>query len=469
LRFATRLRGSAATLTLALLVLLGLISIASGERPDATAAAPSGSLIQPRGEDGCVHRKGVNRCATGHAITSPEDVVVSPDGRHVYVASYGSHALAIFKRDRRTGVLEQLSGERGCIRQGRGGGCASARALGGPAAISISPDGRNVYVASAGSDALSAFARDRRTGRLRQLAGAAGCFSQRLGGGCTPARALNEPTSVAVSPDGDRVYVSGRRFPSAVAIFDRGAEGVLTQPAGPSGCVSHHGGSDCAVARALSAPEEVAVTPDSRHVLVASSRSNAVAVLAASPAGLTQPDGATGCIARGGGSEGCARGKALSSPVDLAISPDGDHVYVAASVADAVAVLDRDSATGGLTQSTRRRGCIGQRGLAGRCGVGRGLDEVWGVALSPDGRNLYAVSSKVNMLAAITRNRSTGRLEQLPGRAGCFIRAGGFGCREGRGLTVAVAVTVSPDGRNAYVASEDIYLGGVAIFRRALP
>ena len=40
------------------------------------------------------------------------------------------------------------------------------------------------------------------------------------------------------------------------------------------------------------------------------------------------------------------------------------------------------------------------------------------------------------------------------------------GCPEGRGLTVAVAVTVSPDGRNVYVASEDTYLGSVAIFRR---
>ena len=33
-------------------------------------------------------------------------------------------------------------------------------------------------------------------------------------------------------------------------------------------------------------------------------------------------------------------------------------------------------------------------------------------------------------------------------------------------LTVAVAVTVSPDGRNVYVASEDAYLGAIAIFRR---
>ena len=36
----------------------------------------------------------------------------------------------------------------------------------------------------------------------------------------------------------------------------------------------------------------------------------------------------------------------------------------------------------------------------------------------------------------------------------------------GCGLTVAVAVTVSPDGRNVYVTSEDTYLGSVAIFRR---
>lgn len=424
--------------------------------------------MQPRGVDGCIHRRGVNRCATGRFVASPDDVAVSPDGRHVYVAAYGSDALALFARERRTGHLRQLPRTRGCVHHvgSRPTGCTRARALGGPAALAISPDGRNVYVASASSDALSVFARNRRTGRLRQLDGAAGCFSQRPGGGCAPARALNEPTSVAVSPDGERVYVAGRRFPSAVAIFDRGAGGALSQAAGAAGCVSHGGGSDCAVARALSAPEEVAVTPDSRHVLVAASRSSAVVVLQAGPNGLSQPAGAAGCIARGGGPEGCAPGKALAGAVDLAINRDGRHVYVASAVADAVAVLDRDRASGALSQSSTRRGCIGQRGHAGRCERGRGLDEVWGIGLSPDGRNLYAVSSKVNVLGAMTRNRVSGRLTQLPARFGCFIRAGGFGCAEGRGLTVAVAVAVSPDGRNVYVASEDVYLGSVAIFRR---
>jgi DNA-binding beta-propeller fold protein YncE len=470
MRFASHMRGSLATLTLALLVLLGLISLASADQPDATASAPVGRLVQPRGDDGCVHRKGVNRCATGRFVTSPEDVVVSPDGRYVYVASYGNHAIAIFARNRRTGHLTQLPGRRGCVHHQptdpRPGVCKRARALGGPAALALSPGGANLYVVAAGSDALSVFARSRRTGGLRQLAGAAGCFSQRPGGGCTPVRAMNEPTSVAVSPDGERVYVAGRRFPSAVAIFARAADGSLSQADGAAGCVSHAGGSDCAVARGLASAEEVAVTPDSRHVLVAGMRSNAVVVLRAGPDGLSQADGAAGCIARGGGGEGCGVGKALAGPVDLAISRDGRYVYAASAIADAVAILRRDRATGALTQSLTRRGCISQSGGGGLCTRGRGLDEVWGIALSPDGRNLYAVSSKVNMLSAIARDQVTGGLAQLPGRFGCFIRAGGFGCPEGRGLTVAVAVTVSPDGRNVYVASEDIYLGSVAVFRR---
>lgn len=470
MRCAPHMRGSLATLILALLVLLGLISLASAGQPGASGSTPVGRLVQPRGPDGCIHRKGANRCATGRFVTSPEDVVVSPDGRFVYVASYGNHAVAIFARNRRTGHLRQLPGRRGCVHHQpadpRAGACVRARALGGPAALALSPRGANLYVAAAGSDALSVFARNRRTGGLRQLAGAAGCFSQRPGGGCTLVRAMNEPTSIAVSPNGGRVYVTGRRFPSAVAIFERAEDGSLTQPTGAGGCVSHRGGSECSVARGLASPEEVAVTPDSRHVLVAGSRSHAVVVLHANPDGLSQADGAAGCIARAGGSEGCGVGRALAGAVDLAISPEGRFVYAASSIADAVAILRRDRATGVLTQSLTRAGCISQSGGGGLCARGRGLDEVWGITVSPDGRNLYAVSSKVNMLSAIARNQVTGLLGQLPGRFGCFIRAGGFGCPEGRGLTVAVAVTVSPDGRNVYVASEDIYLGSVAVFRR---
>ena len=93
------------------------------------------------------------------------------------------------------------------------GSAGHGRAIGGPVSIAISPDGTNVYVASAGSDAVSVFARNRRTGVISQLAGERGCVSQRPGGGCVVGRVLNEPTSVAVSPDGAHVYVDGPALP----------------------------------------------------------------------------------------------------------------------------------------------------------------------------------------------------------------------------------------------------------------
>ena len=444
-------------MAVALLVLVTL----AGDAQSADAA-PVGRLEQLGGERGCIHQTGINRCAVGRAVTSPQDIVVSPDGRHVYVASFGSNAVAAFARDSGSGRLEQLPGRRGCVGHLGAAPCSTGRALARPSALAISPDGHNVYVAAAGSNALSVFARNRRTGALTQLPGAKGCLSQLPGGGCFDARALNEPVAVAVSPNGRRVYVAGRRFPSAVAVLVRAADGSLTQLEGTAGCIAYQGRDGCASARAMRSPEGVAVSPDGRTVFVAAMRSNAVVVLRGGPQGLAQPDGAAGCIAMGI-AEGCAHGHALKGPVDLAISPDGRSVYVAASESDTVASLRSDG--GALSQPRGKSGCLRQSGSP-RCARGRTLDEVWGVAASPDGFNLYTVSSKINAMGALGRSRSSGRLAPLPGRFACFIRAGGFGCPEGRGLTVAVAVTVSPDGRNVYVASEDAYLGAIAIFRR---
>ena len=115
---------------------------------------------------------------------SARGVAVSPDGRHTYVASSDSNAVSVFARNRRSGALRQPSGERGCVSFKGSGSCAFTRALGRPIAVAVSRDGRNVYVAAAGSDALAAFARNRRTGALRQLPGPAGCISHLPGGGC---------------------------------------------------------------------------------------------------------------------------------------------------------------------------------------------------------------------------------------------------------------------------------------------
>jgi DNA-binding beta-propeller fold protein YncE len=444
--------------------LFALLLVAAG-RLQAAAESPAGRLVQPSGKPGCIHRTGVNRCARGRAITSPQDIAISPDGRHAYVAAYGSHAVSVFERDARSGALSQLPGRRGCVSHGRAGTCAAGRGLGRPAAVAVSPDGRNVYVAASASRALAVFARNRRTGTLRQLGGANGCISQFPEGGCTDGRALNEPVAVDVTSDGSRVLVASRRSPSAIAVLLRAADGTVTQAEGPAGCISRAGFDGCAPARALRSPEDVVVSRDGRSVLVASSGSQAVASLRLGSGGPSQPAGAAGCISNKGAGD-CAVGRHLRGPVELALAPDGRWLYVASSISDAVAVVRRNRSTGELSQARGRPGCVSQFGAGGRCGAGRMLDEVWSVAVSPDGKSLYTVSAKVNGLGVLARNPTTGGLDPLAGRRGCFIRAGVLGCPEGRGLTVAVAVTVSPDGRNVYVASEDSYLGAIAIFRR---
>jgi hypothetical protein len=76
-----------------------------------------------------------------------------------------------------------------------------------------------VYVAAAANDAIAIFSRDR-AGRLRQLAGRAGCVSEDGDEGCRQATGLDGVSAVAVPKDGRHVYAPSY-FSSAVAMFTR--------------------------------------------------------------------------------------------------------------------------------------------------------------------------------------------------------------------------------------------------------
>ena len=86
------------------------------------------------------------------------------------------------------GEPEQLAGRIGCIvrQSAHGSGCGIARALKGPGpfmgsrAIALSPDGRNVYVASSQSDAIAIFRRNPHNGVLAQPKGKGrrGCIAK---------------------------------------------------------------------------------------------------------------------------------------------------------------------------------------------------------------------------------------------------------------------------------------------------
>ena len=107
--------------------------------------------------------------------------------------------------------------------------CTAVRALRGPApflgsnAVAISPDGKNVYVASSESDAIAIFKRKPKTGSLSQRQGTAGCISAK-GGGCATALGLEHPNSVAVSADGANVYATSLESNAVVDLHPRSVD-----------------------------------------------------------------------------------------------------------------------------------------------------------------------------------------------------------------------------------------------------
>jgi DNA-binding beta-propeller fold protein YncE len=148
---------------------------------------------------------------------------------------------------------------------------------------------------------------------------------------------------------------------------------------------------------------------------------------------LVQKQGTAGCIAQGR-LKGCVRGRALRSGHSVAISPDGRNLY--ASTEESIAIFDRDPTTGELTQPAGAAGCItSSREEYLSCSRGKGLGG-FGIAISPDGLNVYVGSHPVTVF---DRDPATGALTQKTVSEGT--------------KSVAGDVIVSPDGKNVYVST----------------
>jgi DNA-binding beta-propeller fold protein YncE len=430
-----------------------------------------GALVQLKGTGGCLvdRSKPAAGCGTARALKGPgpfmgsRAIALSPDGKSVYVASSGSDAIAIFRRNTGTGALTQPKGTAGCIAAKGAGGCAAAVGLDGPNSVAVSSDGRSVYATSRASNTVSIFRRNRSTGTLSQLPAGFGCISGLPAPDCASGRALVGPDVVIVSPDGANVYV-GSFFGNAVAVFNRDrSTGALAQPGGSTGCIAE-ATSGCATGLALGAPEGMAISPDGANVYVAAALSNAVVVLAreTSTGALTQASDGSGCIVNTS-LAGCTTGVQLSGANAVTASRGGD-VYVTSLFSNSVTSFTRSTSSNGLTQMIGTSGCLVWLRAVG-CSFGRALSAPEGLAVSPDGANLYAAAFTTGAVAVLDRGRKSGAVAQKPGRAGCLAPRSVPGCTRARALRGVSSIALSPDGHNLY--STSFGSNAVDIFRRS--
>ena len=470
--------------------------------PVVSSAAPKqgGSLAQLGGAGGCVYdpaggsASGLHvdlpgRCAAGSALDGAYDAVTSPDGKHLYVASFNGDSISVFARNKANGQLRQLDGADGCVVEDPyDSPCASAIALDNPGSLLVSPDGRNVYATSYYSHAISGVARVAATGRLTQLSGTGACTSAAdIEYACAEGTALGGASSAAISPDGRHVYVAAA-LSNAVAIFARNrTNGALTQLAGAAGCLrdSSEGaweGDVCTPALGIDLPTSVAVSADGKNVYVAAFGSASVAILRRDTASgkLTALTGPAACHSQERLAGMCTAARSLEGAFAVTVSRDGKSVYVATGFdrkaetdvgafgGSGVTVFARRAADGALTQLAGKAGCVTHAVTGQGCARGRVLEGAQAVSVSPDGRNVYVAAAASNAVSIFARDAKNGALRQLTGKAGCVSESGNRGsCQNGAGLWGVSALAVSPDGKNAYAAG--YFSSAVAVFARTAP
>ena len=431
-----------------------------------------GSLVQKAGKSGCIVDRSTPKqgCAKARAIKGPgpfmgsHAIALSPNGRQVYVASSDSNAIAIFTRNKRSGNLSQASGRAGCISLKGSLGCAKAVGLKGPNSLAVSPDGGYLYATSRGSSSITAFQRNRRSGALKQLPGGSGCVSNLPLPGCSTGRALTGADVLAVSPDGSNVYV-GAFLGNSIAVFDRnGSTGALIQPADETGCITEAATSGCSQGLALSSPEGMAVSGDGENVYVASATSNAVLSFTrdAATGALSQAVDGSGCIVATP-LAGCSTGFELSGANAIATSPDDRDVYVTSLISSSLTSFVRSAPSGALGQLPGAGGCVTWLKQP-PCTPGRALRAPEGLAVSPDGGNVYVTAFSSGAVAVMNRFRQTGTVVQKAGRDGCVTVQSIANCNEGRSLAGASSIALSADGRFAYVTANKS--NAIAVFRR---
>lgn len=346
---------------------------------------------------------------------------LSPDGRHLYATGQTRSTVAVFERDRRSGMLTQ--------RQLIENGVDGVSGLAGANNLAVSRDGRHVYVGAPFERSLAVFERHPASGELSQI--------QVLRQGVDVPVGFDFMNWTAVSDDGRNVYTTsffntdgGFPVPDGVlSVFSRDrSTGFLSLV---QTLQDGEGGEDDLLG---SFPARLG--PGGRQLYVGAFFDRALAVFERDPSlgTLTKTqvvrDGEDGVVG-------------LFGAVDIAIPRSGRQVYVATAVDNGLLVFDRAGGSGTLTfREAFFDGVGGVDGLAGASEV----------ILTPDGSTLFVAGLSDNAIAIFERESDDGSLDfeevvRLPGP----------------GLGGAISMSMSRDGKHLYVAASAD--GAITVFR----
>lgn len=327
------------------------------------------AVFQRNVNDGSLELKQVVRDdqAGVQYINYPTSVKVSPDGNHVMVVGYADQAISCFNRNGLTGTLTFNN----VIRRTD----LSGSALEGPFGMSISGDGKNIYIANTDGNSVDVFSRNINTGAITH--------QQNFENGTNGVSGLQATTALEVSADGQQVYVAGTGD-DAMVIFDRNTlNGQLTYQSTFE--------NNMASVTNLDYPVAFAVSEHFNEFYVADFGSNA----------LLSFEREDEEISFGFSEKGNGMGvNGLQGVVSATLSPDGNHLYAAGDAGDAVVIFEHNQADGKLNYLSFLEDGNGIDGL-------NGAREV---LFAPNGIDAYIAGYWDNTVSHFTRDVNTGAL-----------------------------------------------------------
>jgi uncharacterized repeat protein (TIGR01451 family) len=356
-------------------------------------------------------------------------------GSYIYVAGHDESAIALLSREDDNAAPDY--GELTFLERYKNGE-NGIDGLAGVEDLVLSPDGLNLYAVGGIGNSIAVFARDDADGQLT--------FVERKIQGELGVTGLSGPSSVAISPDGNHVYVTGRNT-STVVVFSR----QNGQPSDAGfGSLSYvqtiQNGLDSV--SGIAGPTDVKLSPDGKHVYVLGGSENAIAVFARNPNSGSSSFGQLSFVASYTEVSGFG---GLVTPKSLLISADGLFVYAASPGSDSVTVMARNATDGSLSFLEFWQN--GSSGVAGLNGAGD-------LVLSADEDYLYVAGSEEDAIAIFDRNATTGLISFAGNiRNGDSTAVAGVSVQ---GLMGVSSVLVSADNRHLYVtAALDNALSGL--------